>query len=286
LGSDHRGGRRGRHRGYQMSDVSALIGKPWKKPSFIQRPWLRWLLILGFVAYLIAAFSTIEVNWSRVYAGLERGEKFVMAFTQPDFTSRSSDIWEGMIESIIMTVASSVVGIAISIPIALGAARNVAPLPVYLICRSIIAISRALQEIIVAILLVAIFGFGPLAGFLTLSFATIGFLAKLLAEDIESMDKVQAEAIKASGAKWTQWINYGVQPQVMPRLVGLSIYRLDINFRESAILGLVGAGGIGATLNTAFDRYEYDTAAAILLIIIVIVMALEYLSGVIRARVQ
>lgn len=267
-------------------DVNTRIGQPWKKPPFIQRPWLRWVLLLGFIAYLIAAFMTIEVNWSRVYEGLERGKQFVLAFTNPDFSSRSSDIFEGMMESIIMTVASSVVGIAISIPIALGAARNVAPLPVYLICRGIIAVSRALQEIIVAILLVAIFGFGPLAGFLTLSFATIGFLSKLLAEDIESMDKVQAEAIKASGARWAQWINYGVQPQVMPRLIGLSMYRLDINFRESAILGLVGAGGIGATLNTAFDRYEYDTAAAILLIIIVIVMALEYLSGVIRARVQ
>ncbi|PTX55491.1 phosphonate transport system permease protein [Litoreibacter ponti] len=267
-------------------DVNARIGQPWKKPHFIQRRWLRWTLLAGFIAYLIASYMTIEVNWSRVYEGLERGKNFVLAFTSPDFTSRSSDIYEGMVESIVMTVASSVVGIAISIPIALGAARNVAPLPVYLICRGIIAVSRALQEIIVAILLVAIFGFGPLAGFLTLSFATIGFLSKLLAEDIESMDKVQAEAIKASGARWAQWINYGVQPQVMPRLIGLSIYRLDINFRESAILGLVGAGGIGATLNTAFDRYEYDTAAAILLIIIVIVMALEYMSGVIRARVQ
>ena len=185
-----------------MSDVDTLIGKPWRKPPLVQRRWLRWALMLGFVAYLIAAFATIDVNWARVYEGLERGKQFVLAFTSPDFTSRSSDIWEGMLESIIMTVAASAVGIAISIPIALGAARNVAPLPVYLICRSIIAISRALQEIIVAILLVAIFGFGPLAGFLTLSFATIGFLSKLLAEDIESMDKVQAEAIKASGAKW------------------------------------------------------------------------------------
>ena len=269
-----------------MSEVETLIGKPWRKPPFISRPWLRWTLMLGFIAYLIAAYLTIDVNWSRVYEGLERGKKFVLAFTNPDFTTRSSDIYEGVFESIIMTVTASVVGISISIPIALGAARNIAPLPVYLICRSIIAVSRALQEIIVAILLVAIFGFGPLAGFLTLSFATIGFLSKLLAEDIESMDKVQAEAIKASGAKWMQWINYGVQPQVMPRLIGLSIYRIDINFRESAILGLVGAGGIGATLNTAFDRYEYDTAAAILLIIILIVMGLEYLSGVIRARVQ
>jgi phosphonate transport system permease protein len=269
-----------------MSDIQSRIGTPWKKPPFVQRAWLRWALLLGFVCYLIAAYLTIDVNWTRVYVGLERGKQFVLAFTSPDFTSRSGDIWEGMIESIIMTITSSVVGITISIPIALGAARNIAPLPVYLLCRSIIAISRALQEIIVAILLVAIFGFGPLAGFLTLSFATIGFLSKLLAEDIESMDRAQAEAIKASGSRWLQWINYGVQPQVMPRLIGLSIYRVDINFRESAILGLVGAGGIGATLNTAFDRYEYDTAAAILLIIILIVMALEYISGIIRKRVQ
>ncbi|WP_299827793.1 phosphonate ABC transporter, permease protein PhnE [uncultured Roseobacter sp.] len=262
------------------------LGTAWRKPHFIKNPTLRLGLIAGFIAYMIAAVLTIEVDWGRVYEGLDRGAAFVLAFTSPDFVSRASDIWEGLFESIVMTVAASVVGIAISIPIGLGAARNIAPLPVYVVCRGIVAISRALQEIIVAILLVAIFGFGPLAGFLTLSFATIGFLSKLLAEDIEAMDRVQAEAIKASGARWTQWINYGVQPQVMPRLVGLSMYRIDINFRESAILGLVGAGGIGATLNTAFDRYEYDTAAAILLLIIGIVMALEYLSGVIRARVQ
>lgn len=271
-----------------MSEVTLdqKLGTPWRKPNFVTSPALRWVLIIGSIAYFIAAYMTIEVNWSRVYEGLDRGGQFVMAFTSPDFTSRGADIWNGMLESIVMTVAASVVGILISIPIGLGAASNIAPMPVYLICRGIIAISRALQEIIVAILLVAIFGFGPLAGFLTLSFATIGFLSKLLAEDIESMDKVQAEAIKASGARWAQWVNYGVQPQVMPRLVGLSIYRVDINFRESAILGLVGAGGIGATLNTAFDRYEYDTAAAILILIIGIVMALEYISGIVRARVQ
>ncbi|MCP5087428.1 MAG: phosphonate ABC transporter, permease protein PhnE [Rhodobacteraceae bacterium] len=267
-------------------EVDTLIGVKWQKPPLVKRAWLRWTLIAGFAGYLVAAFLTIEVNWMRVYEGLDRGAAFVLAFTSPDFTSRAGDIWEGMVESVVMTVTASVVGIAISIPIGLGAARNIAPLPVYLACRGIVAISRALQEIIVAILLVAIFGFGPLAGFLTLSFATIGFLSKLLAEDIESMDRVQAEAIKASGARWTQWINYGVQPQVMPRLIGLSMYRIDINFRESAILGLVGAGGIGATLNTAFDRYEYDTAAAILILIIVVVMTLEYLSGIIRARVQ
>jgi phosphonate transport system permease protein len=267
-------------------ELDDILGRRWRKPRFIKRRWLRWSLWAGFILYMIAAVSTVEVDWGRVYEGLDRGAQFILSFATPDFFSRGGDIWEGMVESIVMTVAASVVGIAISIPIGLGAARNIAPLPVYIICRGIVAVSRALQEIIVAILLVAIFGFGPLAGFLTLSFATIGFLSKLLAEDIEAMDRVQAEAIRASGASWMQWINYGVQPQVMPRLIGLSMYRIDINFRESAILGLVGAGGIGATLNTAFDRYEYDTAAAILILIIVIVMGLEYLSGMIRARVQ
>jgi len=268
------------------SELDLLLGRKWKKPPFIKRPWLRWGLIVGAGVYLVLAISSVPVNWARVYEGLERGAAFIAAFTSPDFVSRWNDIYHGMMESLIMTVAASVVGILISIPIGLGAARNIAPLPVYMICRGIVAVSRALQEIIVAILLVAIFGFGPLAGFLTLSFASIGFMSKLLAEDIESMDRVQAEAIKATGASWLQWINYGVQPQVMPRLVGLSMYRLDINFRESAILGLVGAGGIGATLNTAFDRYEFDTAAAILILIIGTVMALEYLSGIIRAKVQ
>ena len=130
------------------------------------------------------------------------------------------------------------------------------------------------------------FGFGPFAGFLTLSFATIGFLAKLLAEDIEDIDPAQAEAIRATGAGWLQLVNYAVQPQVMPRLIGLSLYRIDINFRESAVVGIVGAGGIGATLNTALDRYEYDTAAAILIIIIAIVMVCEYSSGLMRRWVQ
>lgn len=268
------------------ASLEERLGKPWRKPLLIKSaPW-RWGLAIAAIVYLALAIASIDVNWSRVAEGLSRGWAFITAFFTPDFVSRGTDIREGLIESVVMTITSTVVGILISIPIGLGAARNIAPLPVYLICRGIVALSRALNEIIVAILLVAIFGFGPLAGFLTLSFATIGFLSKLLADDIEEMDRVQAEAIRATGATWLQRINYAVQPQVMPRLIGLSMYRLDINFRESAVLGLVGAGGIGATLNTAFDRYEYDTAAAILLIIIATVMVLEYLSGIIRKRVQ
>lgn len=242
----------------------------------------RIVLPLGVLIYLILALSTIEVNWNRVMDGMERGQRFIAGFLQPDFTTRWRDISAGLVESLTMTFTSTVAGVLISVPIGIGAARNVAPRWVYFMCRAIIAISRSLQEIIVAIFFVALFGFGAFAGFLTLTFATIGFIGKLLAEDIEEIDESQAEAIRATGASWLQLINYAIQPQVMPRLIGLSAYRLDINFRESAVIGIVGAGGIGGTLNTALSRYEYDSAGAILLIVIGIVMVAEYASGHLR----
>ena len=271
-----------------MSQAPAIAaaGRRWKPPPLIRDRRLRWAIALGVAAYLAAAVGSVEVNWARVYQGLPRGEAFIMAFFPPDFASRWEEILDGINESLWMTVASTVVGIVISVPVALGAARNVAPLPVYYFCRGIIALSRSFQEILLAIFFVKLFGFGPFAGFVTLSFATIGFFAKLLAEDIEDMDPTQAEAVRATGAGWFQWLNYAVQPQVLPRFIGLSLYRFDINFRESAIVGIVGGGGIGATLNTAFERYEFDSAAAILLVIIAIVMSIEYLSGFVRKWVQ
>ncbi len=268
-----------------MADIS-LPSRRWKKPPFIKSARLRWALGLGIAVYLALAFGTMEVNWARVAEGLPRGAKFVAAFFPPDFVTRWDEIIDGIYESLWMTVTSTVVGIALSIPIGLGAARNLAPRWVYLLCRGILAVSRSFQEIILAIFFVKLFGFGPFAGFVTLSIATIGFYGKLLAEDIEDMDPGQAEAVRATGASWFQWLNYAVQPQVMPRMIGLGLYRFDINFRESAVVGIVGGGGIGATLNTAFDRYEFDSAAAILLIIIAIVMAVEYTSGYVRKWVQ
>lgn len=258
----------------------------WHRPAFIQSGVLRWTLIIGAALYLVLAFSSIEVNWQRVVQGLDRGWAFVQGFLQPDFTSRKDDILIGFQESVTMAITATVAGVLLSIPVAIGAASNLAPRAIYLVCRALIAVSRTLNEIIVAIFLVAMFGFGPFAGFLTLTFATIGFMAKLMAEDIEEIQSAQLEALRATGAGYLQVLDFAVMSQVMPRLVGLSLYRLDINFRESAVIGIVGAGGIGATLNTAMDRYEFDSAAAIILIIIVIVMAAEYGSSWLRKYIK
>ncbi|WP_341233630.1 phosphonate ABC transporter, permease protein PhnE [uncultured Sulfitobacter sp.] len=266
--------------------MSSYPGTWRRPPQIVSDKRVRIALQIGVLVYLVLALGSVEVNWQRVSEGLERGQRFIMGFLQPDFSSRWKDISQGLIESLTMTLTSTVVGVLVSIPFGIGASRNIVPRQVYVFCRAVIAISRSLQELIVAIFLVAMFGFGPFAGFLTLSFATIGFIGKLLADEIEEIDEAQVEAIRSTGASWLQMLHYAIQPQIMPRLIGLSLYRLDINFRESAVIGIVGAGGIGATLNTAIDRYEYDSAGAILLIIIAIVMVAEYSSSYLRKFLQ
>lgn len=258
----------------------------WSPPPLIRNPIKRWALLIGAGIYLLLALSTLSIDGGRIWQGLERSSQIFSGFLQPDFLSRWGDIQAGILESLTMTVVATVIGVVISIPVGFGAARNIAPLPIYLFCRAWVSLARTFQEVMIAIVFVVMMGFGPLAGVLTLSFTTIGFLSKLLAEDIEEIDTDPVDAIRSTGASWLQLMTYGVLPQVMPRLVGLSVYRFDINLRESAVVGLVGAGGIGSTLQTAFDRYEFDTAGAILLIIIALVMATEIVSGVIRKRLQ
>ncbi len=258
----------------------------WTPPPLIKNPWVRWGLLIGGLIYLILAISSLSIDPDRIVRGLDRGSRLLAGFLQPDFVSRNRNITNGIIESIVMTVVATVIGILISVPVGLGAARNMVPMPVYLVCRLLVALSRTFQEVIIAILFVVMVGFGPLAGVLTLSFGSLGFFSKLLAEDIEEIDAAQVEAIRATGASWLQIVTYGVFPQVLPRMVGLSLYRFDINLREASVIGIVGAGGIGSTLNTALQRYDYEVASAILIIIIALVMATELISSWIRKRLQ
>jgi len=234
------------------------------------------------VGYLAWAAASLEVDLARVREGVPRAVGFLAAFAAPDFASRGGDLVRGLAESLAITVLATIVGVIAAVPLAAGAARNVAPLPVYLACRAAITLLRGFQEVLVAILFVVVVGFGPLAGVLTLVVAGVGFVAKLLAEEIEAIDPAPVEAIRAAGAGPIAVLAWAVAPQVLPRWVGLAVYRADINFRESAVIGVVGAGGIGATLNTAFERYEFDTAAAILIAIVAIVLVGELCAGRIR----
>jgi phosphonate transport system permease protein len=241
-----------------------------------------WLALAAFVAWNV---WNLEVDAARVARGLARaGTVFGRAFP-PDF-HRWELLLEGIIESLQMATLSTALGTGLGIPVAIMAARNVAALPVYAVGRGIVSLGRTFHEIIVAIILVKAVGFGPLAGMLTLTVNSLGFFSKLLAEQIEQIDRGQVEAVRATGAGRGAVLLYGVLPQVLPRIVGLTVYQWDIHLRQSTIIGIVGAGGIGTTLYNSFSRYDYDFTLAILLVIVAIVSLGEWVSAWARRRIQ
>ncbi|MEX0759709.1 MAG: phosphonate ABC transporter, permease protein PhnE [Tistlia sp.] len=258
-------------------------GRPptWRKPAFIRNPYVRWTVILVAVAYVWWALSMLPFDLQRIQEGLPRAARIFSGAFPPSF-ARSQLLLDGFLESIKIAVLATVLGVGLSVPIAFLAARNIVPRLVYLVGRAVIIVARSFHPVIVAILFVKAVGFGPLAGVLTLTIYSIGFVAKMLAEKIEEIDWGQVEAVRASGAGWMTTLLYAVIPQIMPRQIGLSIYQLDSNLRASAIVGLVGAGGIGATLMNAFGRYDYDFALAITLCIIGVILVSEAISGRIR----
>jgi phosphonate transport system permease protein len=258
---------------------------PWRPPSIWPRPWLgplAWTLLAAFLAW--NALS-LDVNPERIARGLGRLGAVLASAVPPDF-GRLGLLASGVLESVEIATLATLLGVLVGVPVAVLAARNVVPLPVYGAGRSTITLARTFHELIIAILFVKAVGFGPLAGVLTLIVNGLGSFSKLLAEEIERIDRGPIEALRATGASRGQILIFGVLPQVLPRVIGLTIYKWDINLRQSTIIGIVGAGGIGATLYNAFSRYDYDFALAILLVIVAIVLAGEAVSAVARRHVQ
>ena len=256
----------------------------WERTPFVQNPWLRyggWILALG---YLVWAVATLEFDWARINEGLTRAVQIFDGAFPLDF-SRWGLLFSGFIESIQIAIIATIIGVLLSIPAGILAARNIVPRIVYLLGRGMIIVARSFHPVIVAIIFVKAVGFGPLAGILTLIVYTVGFVGKLIAEAIEEIDAGQVEAIKATGAGYFKTLMFAVFPQIMPRQVGLTIYQFDINLRASTIVGIVGAGGIGGTLMNSFRRYDYDFSFAILSLIIALVIFGEWVSGKLRKRI-
>jgi phosphonate transport system permease protein len=268
-----------------MSDASAPYPSRWRPPKLVESPVLRaglWLLVL---VYLVWSLGALEMDWARVSLGMGRAGNMLARMVPPNF-SRWELLFRGMTESILIAFAASFVGMLLAVPLGLAAAHNLAPRPVYLLARLIIALSRTFHEIIWAIFFVKIVGFGALAGVLTLIVASASFISKMLAEDIENMNPGPVEAVRATGASFAKVLVYAVSPQILPRYLGVSIYRVDANLRHSTVVGIVGAGGIGQVLAASFSRYDYDFSLAILLVIISLVFLGEIFSNWIRKRLR
>ena len=258
---------------------------PWRPPSAFRYRWMGPACWLALGAFLAWNALNLELDPARIQRGLARAAVVFGKAFPPDF-HRWRLLLDGIVESLQMATLSTALGTAVGIPVAVLAARNVVPLPVYAAGRGIVSLGRTFHEIIVAIIMVKAVGFGPLAGTLTLTVNSLGFFSKLLAEQIEQIDRGQLEAVRATGAGRGAVLLFGVLPQVLPRLVGLTVYQWDIHLRQSTIIGIVGAGGIGTTLYNSFSRYDYDFSLAILLVIVSIVAAGEWASAWVRGRMQ
>ena len=192
---------------------------------------------------------------------------------------------DAMIETISIGVASTTIGLGLSIPLSFLAAANVAPSRwVYSAARTVVVIVRAVPELIIAVLFVSAVGLGPFPGVLALSLGTLGYATKFFADAIEEVRQGPRDAIHATGATRLQEVGTGVLPQVMPAFVGTAVYVLDINIRASAILGIVGAGGIGFPLIQATRLVRWETVGVILIMIFTVVYGLERLAGWVRKQ--
>jgi len=257
----------------------------WRPPSPFPAPWVGTVLWLALAAFLAWNVWSLQVDPARVARGLSRiGIVFGRAFP-PEF-GQWSLLVEGVVESLQMATLSTALGVVLGIPIAVMAARNIVPSPVYVTGRGIITLARTFHEIIVAIIFVKAVGFGPFAGMLTLTVNSLGFFSKLLAEQVENIDRGQVEAVRATGAGRGGVLLFAVVPQVLPRIIGLTVYQWDIHLRQSTIIGIVGAGGIGTTLYNSFARYDFDFSLAILLVIVAIVLLGEAVSAVARKHID
>jgi phosphonate transport system permease protein len=256
--------------------------------------WQRYTLAqrLGrFVVYLLAvtvvvwAVRTLDIFWPWVWTAPNEIADMFSRMSPPDLR-RGDEILRAMIETIHIATIATFLSLFLALPTAYIAAQNTTPNSITLwLGRFILVATRSVNTIIWALLFVAIFGPGVMAGILAIAFRSIGFTGKLIAEAIEEIDRKPIEAITAAGGDKGKIVIFGIIPQVLPTFLAVTILRWDINIRESTVLGLVGAGGIGLILQGAIDTFQWRTASTILIAILVVVVLGEVVSGALRKRV-
>jgi phosphonate transport system permease protein len=194
------------------------------------------------------------------------------------------ELWWPLWETLNIATLGTLLAIAMGVPIAFLAARNTTPSATLVrpLALLVIASSRSINSLIWALLLVSVIGPGALAGIFAIALRSIGFIGKLLYEAIEEIDASQVEAVTATGASGPQVLVYGIWPQILPAFAGISVFRWDINIRESTVLGLVGAGGIGLQLQASLNVLAWPQVTLIFLVILATVVASEWVSARVR----
>lgn len=252
------------------------------------KPWVYHLTLAVLVIGLLLWSATAVETAGTTQNGSKIAMNILSGIFHPDTKLLFSFTKQGvpylLLETMCIAFLGTVVGAVISVPLAFLSASNLTPAPVAFVGRVIIMAVRTVPAFVYGLMFVRVTGQGPFAGLLTMSLCSVGMVSKMYIEAIEDLDVHVLESLDAAGCTTWQKIRYGILPQLMPNFASTAIYRFDINLRDATVLGLVGAGGIGAPLIFAMNSYRWEEAGAILAGLIVLVLLVEWISTKIRVK--
>ncbi len=258
----------------------------WKLSRAVRVPGFRAIGILGLLfAAVIWSLVGADVSADRFITGIPRMGNFLSRLWPPDF-EKISLIFRLLVETLQMAIIGTLIGAVLSLVLSFAAASNIAPRWLYSVSRLILNALRSIPDLIFALMFVSAVGLGPFAGIMALVLGSMGSIAKVYAEAMESVDAGPLRALESTGASRRQVITYGILPQAAPLLTSYTLLLFEGNVRGATILGIVGAGGIGMELTTAMRLYDYGHLLAIIISIVVLVTMIDRLSAVIRRKIQ
>jgi len=247
---------------------------------------IQWIAIAAVAFASAWSVSALDIEWAFFGDAHVQAADLAQRMWPPRW-SYLPTIVAPLVETIHIATLGTAIGVVLSLPIAFLSARNTTANGfTWAIGRGLLVASRSVNTVIWGLLFVAIFGPGPLAGIAAVAARSVGFLAKLVAEAIEEADRGPIEAIESTGAGTLQVYTVAILPQVLPVLIGTTVYRWDINVRESSVLGFVGAGGIGIHLYASINQFAWQQVLVVLLSILAVVVASEAISARVRERIS
>ncbi|MFF3924390.1 phosphonate ABC transporter, permease protein PhnE [Paenibacillus lactis] len=241
-------------------------------------------IVLILFTWSLSAVSFKDVNQN----GLAIALNILRGIVHPDLDLLFSVSKQSVLYLLVQTTAiaflGTLVGAVLSVPLAFLAASNIMPKPIAWLTRMLLILIRTIPALVYGLMFIRVSGPGPFAGVLTIGLTSIGMLSKLYVDAIEELDKKVLESMTSIGCTTFEKIRYGIIPQLFSLFLSVTIYRFDMNMREASILGLVGAGGIGAPLIFAMNSYKWNQVGSILIGLVILILLIEWFSNKLRSK--
>ncbi|RUS46140.1 phosphonate ABC transporter, permease protein PhnE [Cohnella sp. AR92] len=242
------------------------------------------VVVLALFAWSLAAVNLQDIN----QGGLQIAGNIIKGLFNPDldllFNVSKQSVLYLLVETVAIAFLGTIVGAVLSVPLAFLAASNIVPKPVAWLTRLLLIVIRTIPALVYGLMFIRVSGPGPFAGVLTVGLTSIGMLSKLYVDAIEELDTKVLESMTSIGCSSFEKIRYGIFPQLLSIFLSVTIYRFDMNMREASILGLVGAGGIGAPLIFAMNSYKWNQVGSILIGLVILILLIEWMSNRLRSK--